>query len=82
MGSAEATRRQGRFCILLEGDMTITKFDTETLKKLRAGSESREKQPENGATTPSSERLREAVTEANDLKRLITLKPGYYCPSN
>jgi hypothetical protein len=62
--------------------MAITKFDPETLKKLRATSVPSEKQPENGATTPSTERLREAATEANDPKRLVTLKPGYHCPSN
>ena len=60
--------------------MAIKKFDQETLKKLhpKAPSPARQEQPANGATTPERERLREAVKEANDPRRIVTLKPGYY----
>jgi hypothetical protein len=61
--------------------MAIKKFDPETLKRLQSGPSSLPSgptQPENGATTPTPERLREAVKEANDPRRIVTLRPGYY----
>lgn len=61
--------------------MATTKFDEETLKKLQSEPRSADRQPENGATTPSADRLREAVREANNPKRLVSLTPGYYCPT-
>lgn len=61
--------------------MTTRKFDEETLKKLQSRLSSDDRQPENGVTTPSADRLREAVREANDPKRLVSLTPGYYCPT-
>jgi len=61
--------------------MTTKKFDEKTLKKLQSEPSSDDRQPENGVTTPSADRLREAVREANDPKRLVSLTPGYYCPT-
>ncbi len=61
--------------------MTTRKFSEKTLKKLQSRPSSDDRQPENGVTTPSADRLREAVREANDPKRLVSLTPGYCCPT-
>ena len=65
----------------MKAAMAIKKFDPETLKKLQSDPPAADRHPENGATTPSADKLREAVREANDPKRLVSLTPGYYCPS-
>lgn len=55
------------------------KFDAETLKKLRSEPQPEPKQPDNGTASPSPERVREAVREANDPRRLVSISPGYHC---
>ena len=61
--------------------MTTKTFDEETLKKLQSEPSSDDRQPENGVTTASADRLRAAVREANDPKRLGSLTPGCHCPT-
>lgn len=56
----------------------MTKFDADTIKKLQTPPTPDPQQPANGATSPSPERIREAVREANDPQRLVSIKPGYY----
>jgi len=58
--------------------MAIKKFDADTLKKLQSAAPSEQKQPENGTVSPSRDQIREALREANDPNRLISVKPGYY----
>ena len=58
--------------------MSTKKFDPETLKKLQSEPASEKRQPENGATSPSADQIREAIREASDPRRLVSLKPGYY----
>jgi len=53
------------------------RLDPETLKKLRPEPTTPSSEPENGAKSPSPERLREAVREANDPKRLGSMSPEY-----
>jgi len=57
------------------------KFDAETLKKLSETPRPDAKEPANGTTSPSPDKVREAVREANDPKRLVTIEPKY-CASN
>lgn len=58
--------------------MALKKFDQDTLKKLQSDAPSEPKQPENGTVSPSRDQIREALREANDPNRLVSVKPGYY----
>ena len=52
----------------------VKKFDAATLKKLRITAKADEPaQPTNGAVTPSRERTRDAVRDANDPRRLTSV---------
>ncbi len=57
------------------------RFDADTLKKLSQISETDRREPANGTSNPSRDKVREAVREANDPKRLVTISPKY-CASN
>lgn len=58
--------------------MATKQFDKATLRKLQSDKPSEEKEPENGTISPSQDQIREALREANDPNRLVSLKPGYY----
>jgi hypothetical protein len=57
-------------------------FDRDELQKLNHKRPSAElpREPDNGVSTPSPERIKEAVREANDPKRLIS-DPQNYVPA-
>ena len=52
--------------------MTSKKFDPAALQKLTRDRVHEDRRPRNGVTTPSPQRVKEAVREANDPKRLIS----------
>jgi len=56
--------------------MTRPTFDRSELQKLTrhrpTGADAPQQQPPNGISTPSPDKVREAVREANDPKRLIS----------
>ena len=58
-------------------------FDRGELQKLNRKRPSAEqpREPDNGVSTPSPERIKEAVRDANDPKRLIS-DPQNYLPSD
>lgn len=58
--------------------MATKQFDKATLRKLQSNRPVGPRQPENGAVAPSEDEIREAVREANDPNRLVSIKPGFY----
>lgn len=49
----------------------------EALKKLAVPSPSTPRVPPNGVTTPSKDRIQEAVDDAHDPRRLVTARPSF-----
>jgi hypothetical protein len=56
----------------------MSKLDERTLERLKPDQRTyREQLPNNGAQTPSKDRVREAVREAHDPRRLVTDPPTH-----